>query len=311
MYDVIIVSSYPSTYPGCGIGIYSANLYRELKRNKRMVSNVYVCSYGDERPSKLEEPVQLWFNQHDPKDVKRVTEQIRRRAKASGRPTLAILMLEYGLTENNGDGSDNGVYIAKHLKGKNMVTLGVTHTVLREPEESYRNILVETAKECDGILVHTDDSIRVMRSPVYGLTEDVCRIKQVDHGTRYIEIPERDRNEIKRQLGAVGKTIITSIGLRGPGKGTGEFIQAGDMFMGSLTPGQRKNIAIVRAGAYGSKFAAAEGGKYKREHEKEMLDVLACTKYIKVHRPPGNDLFNMNWNEGNYFDVEAMLDERA
>ncbi|MBN2330527.1 MAG: hypothetical protein JXC85_01820 [Candidatus Aenigmarchaeota archaeon] len=314
MHDIAIVSSYPSTNPECGIGIYTKNLWRELKRFP-MVDDLYICSYGNHRPKGLRErvlknpddPVQLWFNQDSTNDVQRVTRQIYKRAKASGNPTMVILMLEYGLTENAGDGSDNAVHMAKNLKGKDIVTIGIAHTIRRNPSKDQRDILVETARECDGTVVHTHSSIDVLRSPVYGLKRDECNLYQVHHGTRYIEKSDRDRRKLKRKLGAEDKTLISSVGLRGPGKGTDLFIRAVDLFFESLPRSQRKRIKAIRAGGYHPKFVEAEGGKYMNQHIELIDETLSGTK-LQVYRPPNDDIYHIDWDAGDYISIETPLD---
>lgn len=313
MYNVVIVSSYPTTNPGCGVGIYVKNLWRELNRFP-MVDDLYVCSYGDKRPEGLKEkvldntddPVQIWFNQNNHKDVRRATGEIRKRAKASDNPTIVISMLEYGLTWNQRNGSDNAVYMGKHLKGKDFVTLGVAHTIRRTPDDNQREILIDTGNEYDSLIVHTDASKNVLRSDPYGLT---CPIQQVDHGTRYVDRSNRDRKIIKRRMGAEAYTIISSVGLRGPGKGTDYFARAVDLFMKSLSYSQRRKFKIIRAGGYHSKFVEAEGGKYWREHVDYMQQTLSDTSLRLICQPHDN-INGIEWESGEYFSVESFLDTR-
>lgn len=311
MYDVVIVSSYPTTNPGCGVGIYAKNLLGELNRFP-MVDDLYVCSVGDKRPDGLkkrvldniDDPVQIWFNQNDPKDVRRATREIRKRAKASDNPTIVISMLEYGLTWNQEDGSDNAVYMGRNLKGKDFVTLGVAHTIRRTPNDQQRDILVDTGKEYDSLMVHTNASKFVLESDPYWLT---CHIQQVDHGTRYVERSNRDRKKIKRRMGAEEYTIISSVGLRGPGKGTDYFVRAVDLFMKSLSTSQRRKFKIIRAGGYHPKFVENEGGKYWREHVKYMQQALSDTSLRLVCQPHDN-INSIAWESGEYFSVESFLD---
>jgi len=99
-------------------------------------------------------------------------------------------------------------------------TLVTLHTVLPEPSQAVREAVHSFATASDGLVVMAETAVHILHG-VYGVTTPVSVIQ---HGMPHIE--PRGRRALKQKLGLEGRSIVSTFGLVGPGKGLEYVIEA-------------------------------------------------------------------------------------
>ena len=94
------------------------------------------------------------------------------------------------------------------------------HTVLPEPSDSLRESVRRISMLSDGLVVQAETAVGILRE-VYGVEAPITVIQ---HGMPHIE--PRGRRKLKEKMGLVGRSIISTFGLVGPGKGLEYVIEA-------------------------------------------------------------------------------------
>lgn len=129
---------------------------------------------------------------------------------------LAVVQHEYGIF-----GGRSGGHVLHLVRNLRMPVVTVLHTVLTEPSEQQRSILVELAEHSEQMVVMTDKGREILRD-VYDVPD--AKITRIPHG-----IPDFafvDPSFYKDTFGVESRTVLLSFGLLHPGKGFELVIQA-------------------------------------------------------------------------------------
>jgi glycosyltransferase involved in cell wall biosynthesis len=122
---------------------------------------------------------------------------------------MVIIQHEYGIF-----GGHDGDYVLELVAHLQKPYLLVTHTVLPQPHENQKKVLMRLAQEADGIICMTVRA-RKMLFKIYDIPLE--KIIVVPHGVP--NFPIKDREKLKAQYGLKDRRIITTFGFIGPGKG--------------------------------------------------------------------------------------------
>jgi glycosyltransferase involved in cell wall biosynthesis len=158
------------------------------------------------------------------------------------------------------------------------------HTVLSEPSERQRAILERLIARASCIMVMSAHSCRLLTER-YGAPEEIMQV--VPHGAP--DRPFGRQEEYKARLGLAGKTVLTTFGLLGPGKGLETAIEA-------LPAIVRKHPDVVYriVGATHPNLVAADGESYR-----ESLQQLAETIGVADH---------LQW-DNRFLETDELLDQ--
>jgi glycosyltransferase involved in cell wall biosynthesis len=304
-YNIRIVSTYPPRR--CGIGTFSRDLANALEHFTGEVGHIRVCAIDkDNLPYDI--PVDLIIDQYNPGSWQLAVRDIAARANEGINPTIVLLQHEYGLDPdekgNEGEGT-NFVSMARAFKEKGLTTLVYLHTVLENPDEHKRNVIIELAKYSDGLIVTTESAIEILESEKYVIEH--FKLKHIDHGIRMHHPSQYDRLAIKEELGLNGRFLVATLGLLSPGKGVEYGIRGYGRFLSeALTESQRAQIIYLIAGQCHPDFVKAEGGKAYQEYQRMLESALneAKLRWCRVKELKGEQLQN--------FDVvflDIFLDE--
>ncbi len=272
-YNIRIVSTYPPRR--CGIGTFSRDLANALEHFTGEVGHIRVCAIDrDNLPYDI--PVDLIIDQYNPDSWQLAVRDIIARANESTNPTIVLLQHEYGLDPdekgNEGEGT-NFVNMARSFKEKGLTTLVYLHTVLENPDEHKRNVIIELAKHSDGLIVTTESAIDILESKNYGVEH--FKLKHIDHGIRMHHPSQYDRLAIKEEFGLNGRFLVTTLGLLSPSKGIQYGIRAYGRFLAeALTESQRAQIIYLIAGQCHPEFVKADGGKAYEEYQQMLESAL-------------------------------------
>lgn len=129
---------------------------------------------------------------------------------------LVVLQHEYGIF-----GGKSGCHILHLVKNLQMPVVTTLHTVLTEPTEEQRAILLELAEHSEQLVVMSKKASQILRD-TYGISE--AKVTFIPHG-----IPDFafvDPSYYKDTFGVENRTVLLSFGLVHPGKGYELVLQA-------------------------------------------------------------------------------------
>jgi len=304
-YNIRIVSTYPPRR--CGIGTFSRDLATALAHFTAEIGYIRIAAI-DNGSGRYDIPVDLTIDQYNPASWRDTTTHIIARAKESSNPTVVLLQHEYGLDpdDNGNDGQGtNFINMTKAFTSNGLITLVYLHTVLDNPDEHQKKVLLELAEYSDSLIVTTESAIHILESPSYGIAHG--KLKHIDHGIRMQNRSQFDRLEIKHKHGLENRFLITTLGLLSPDKGIQYSIRAYGRFLTeSCTEEQRANIVYLIAGQCHPEFVKAEGGEPYRQYQAMLAEALEDAKvtYCKV-----KDLQGVDFDQYDVVFLDTFLDE--
>jgi glycosyltransferase involved in cell wall biosynthesis len=304
-YNIRIVSTYPPRR--CGIGTFSRDLSTALAHFTAEIGHIRIAAI-DNGSGRYDIPVDLTIDQYNPESWRDTTTHIIARAKESSNPTVVLLQHEYGLDpdDNGNDGQGtNFVKMAKAFTANGLITLTYLHTVLDNPDEHQKKVLLDLAELSDSLIVTTESAIHILESATYGIAHG--KLKHIDHGIRMQNRSQFDRLEIKCKHGLENHFLITSLGLLSPDKGIQYSIRAYGKFLGdSCTAEQRASIVYLIAGQCHPDFVRAEGGEPYRQYQTVLTEALEDSKlnWCKV-----KDLHGVDFDKNDVVFLDTFIDE--
>jgi len=304
-YNIRMVSTYPPRR--CGIGTFSRDLATALEHFTAEIGNIRIAAI-DNGSGRYDIPVDLTIDQYNPVSWRDTTTHIIARAKESSNPTVVLLQHEYGLDpdDNGNDGQGtNFIKMTKAFTGNGLITLVYLHTVLDNPDEHQRKVLLELAESSDSLIVTTESAIHILESSSYGIAHG--KLKHIDHGIRMQHRSQFDRLEIKHKYGLENRFLITTLGLLSPDKGIQFSLRAYGRFLTeSCTEEQRARVVYLIAGQCHPEFVKAEGGEPYRQYQAMLTEALEESKlnFCKV-----KDLQGVDFDKNDVVFLDTFLDE--
>ncbi|MDI6600154.1 MAG: glycosyltransferase family 4 protein [Thermoanaerobacteraceae bacterium] len=198
--NIAILSTYPPRE--CGIASFS----KDLKDNiAKMGKNVKILAITDNGANYLY-PAEVIFEikQDDREDFIGAAHFVN-----DSFIDVVIIEHEYGIF-----GGMDGKYVldfAAHLKKPFILT---THTVLPSPNFRQKWILRGLGSAAAGVVCMTERSAELLWS-IYFIPKD--KIYVIPHGVPHFT--QKSREKLKEIYGYTGRTIVSTFGLIGPGKG--------------------------------------------------------------------------------------------
>ena len=304
-YNIRIVSTYPPRR--CGIGTFCRDLATALAHFTSEIGYIRIAAIDHDNGG-YAIPVDLTIDQYNPVSWRDTIGHIIARAKESSNPTVVLLQHEYGLDpdDNGNDGQGtNYIKMAKAFTANGLITLVYLHTVLDNPDEHQKEVLLELAESSDGLIVTTESAIHILESQIYGIPHG--KLKHIDHGIRMQHRSQFDRLEIKRKYGLENGFLITTLGLLSPDKGVQYSIKGYGKFLAeSCTEEQRARMVYLIAGQCHPEFVKAEGGEPYRQYQAVLAEALEEAKvtFCRV-----KDLNGMDFGKHDVVFLDTFLNE--
>ncbi len=129
---------------------------------------------------------------------------------------IVCLQHEYGLF-----GGPAGSHIISLLKNLRMPVVVTLHTILKDPDPTQKEVMIELSKLCDRMVVMSRKGEEFLKE-IYKIESD--KISFAHHGIP--DVPFVDPNFYKDQFGVEGKKVILTFGLISPNKGIEYMIEA-------------------------------------------------------------------------------------
>jgi len=241
--------SFLSTYPprACGLATFTQDLRAGVHSQPGYTSDV-VAVVRRRGPQQPEVAYQLL--QHDRDDYTRCAEWLN----ATGTDAVC-LQHEFGIF-----GGSEGAHVLDLLDGLRRPVATTFHTVLPAPPEHYLRAARAVIERSDR-LIATTATARSLLSDVYGA--DPARITIIPHGSPDLDpTPDPD---LKRRLGADGRTLLLTFGLLGPGKGIEHAIASLPTAVEA-----RPDVLYVVLGATHPDVVEREGEAYRERLQAEV-----------------------------------------
>jgi glycosyltransferase involved in cell wall biosynthesis len=172
---------------------------------------------------------------------------------------------EYGIW-----GGDDGEYVLDFVRALDIPAVATLHTVLRKPTARQREILIELTGATVATVVMSRSAATLLET-AYGV--DPRRVDVIPHGVP--ELPLVPSGSIKAAVGLVGRDVILSFGLLGPGKGYELAIDALPEVVAA-----NPDVCYVIVGATHPDLLAREGEAY-RESLVGRVGALKMTNHVK------------------------------
>lgn len=210
MLDRRIKVAFLSTYPPreCGIANFTYDLISELKKIPELDPTVIALSDAD-----YEYGTDLFFDlqQQDRKGY-------REAAKRLNESDVDLLMVEheYGIF-----GGKEGSYLLDLVDRVKLPIVTTLHTVLSSPNRTQRKVLAKLCRKSEVVVIMANNS-RGLLEEKYGV--DPSKTVLIHHGVPRLDLPSRE--ELKKEMGFEGRTVISTFGLLSPGKGLEYGIEA-------------------------------------------------------------------------------------
>ncbi len=178
-----------------------------------------------------------------------------------------ILQHEYGIF-----GGKSGAYIIHLLKQLRMPIIATLHTVLDEPTQEQRNILIDLANYCARLVVMSERAIDILKD-VYDIPEE--KVKLIPHGIP--DLPFVDPSFHKDQFGVERNKVMLTFGLLGPGKGIEHMIDA----MPSIIK-KHPDIIYIVLGATHPHIKKVSGDAYRHTLQQKVAQ-LGIGDHVQFH----------------------------
>jgi glycosyltransferase involved in cell wall biosynthesis len=176
---------------------------------------------------------------------------------------LVCLQHEYGIF-----GGVAGSHILALLRELRMPVVTTLHTVLKDPNPTQRQVLLEVIALSDRVVVMSERGVEFL-TDIYGVSPD--KIDLIPHGIP--DVPFVDPSFHKDLFGVEGKMVLLSFGLLSANKGIEDVISALPMIVA-----QHPNVVYLVVGATHPNTLRHEGETYRLS-----LQWLARDKGVESH----------------------------
>lgn len=256
MARVCLVSTYPPRQ--CGIASFTRDLIHGLRlATAEGVLRARVVAMGDGARYPYPSEVITEIPEAEPAAYEEAARVINRSAD------VVVLQHEYGIF--GGDHGDHVLYLLRSLERPLITTL---HTVLPDPDPQELRILQELAHRSERVVVMSRAAIPIL-SQRYGVP--LARIRLIRHGAPDLPL---DPNA-KAGLGLQGRTVVSTFGFVGPGKGLEYAIDA----MGLLRESHPELLYLV-LGRVHPRLQEDHGPGYRRRLD-ERVRSLGLTDHVR------------------------------
>lgn len=208
--------AYVSTFPPrkCGIATFTEDLTRamDVLLAPAIKSKIVAMNRDDVTRYHYPRKVILQINQDRDSDYLRAANSLNRRDEVQ----LVNIQHEFGIF--GGEWGAKLILFLQALKKPRVITF---HTVLPDPSKKLRTVVQALAEHTEGITVMTQRSKAILQGD-YGIAP--AKIRVIPHGIH--SAPYTTSKQAKKALGYGDRTVLSTFGLLGPGKGLEYVIES-------------------------------------------------------------------------------------
>jgi glycosyltransferase involved in cell wall biosynthesis len=255
--EILFITTFPPRE--CGIATYSQDLILSLKNKFKNSFNIKICALeSDTEKHHYDEPIKYILNTDEPNAFYNLSEKIN----ASISIQMVLLQHEFGLFRNN------EANLIEFLYKINKPAIIVFHTVLPNPDNSFKVNVQVIAQQAHSIIVMTHSASRILTKD-YGV--DPEKITVIAHGTHLV--PHSDKELLKAEYNLSGRKVLSTFGLLGSGKSIETTLDA----MPSIIK-ENEDVVFLIIGKTHPSVKKQEGEKYRT-----MLETKIKTLQLENH----------------------------
>ncbi len=200
-----------STYPPreCGLATFTQDLVVQLNKIHATSHSRIIAVSNTE--TEYEDIVMMELSQHERKSYRQTATRLN-----LSDIDLLVIEHEYGIY-----GGESGVYLLDLVNSLKIPFVTTLHTVLPEPTPQQLHILHELGEKGEKIITMAQNTVDILVG-VYGI--DPEKIEVIHHGVPDIKM--KSREDLKKDNGLEGRSVISTFGLLGPGKGLEYGVEA-------------------------------------------------------------------------------------
>ncbi|MGK4567076.1 hypothetical protein [Flavobacterium sp. 3HN19-14] len=201
--QVLFITSFPPRQ--CGIATYSEDLIAAMNAKFHHSFDIKICALENENER----------HHYDNDDVEYILDtshensfvDLAAEINQNDKIQLVVIQHEFGFyAKNEADFINFLIALEKPISI-------VFHTVLPNPNEHFKQNVIEILKHVQSVIVMTNHAASLLVSD-YGYDND--KITVIAHGTHLVA--HADKDALKKKYGFEGREILSTFGLLGPGK---------------------------------------------------------------------------------------------
>ncbi len=254
--NIAFLSTYPPSE--CGIATFTQDLLQQMSyANSTRQSKVIAVS---NEPMRYDNKVVLELNQNDRNSYAQTALKLN-----NSDIDLLVIEHEFGIY-----GGEHGDYLLELVDKLQIPFVTTLHTVLPEPNKLQRYIVRTLGFRGERIITMSKNSVDILKN-VYGILPS--KIDVINHGVPSIHM--KSRGSLKAENGLENRTIVSSFGLLGPGKGLEYGIAAI-----ALVAKQHKDVLYFILGQTHPSIKKESGERYRNTLE-EMIKELRIQDNVR------------------------------
>lgn len=227
----------------CGIATFTTSLCETIATSNPQIQCFSVPVTDIEEGYNYPERVRFEIKEQDLSSYKRAADFLN-----SNNIDIACLQHEFGIF-----GGSAGGFILILLRLLKMPVITTLHTILMEPNDQQRKVMVQLIDLSDRLVVMTRKAAEILRT-VYLIDE--MKLMLIPHGI--LDIPFIDPNFYKDLFGVEGKFVLFTFGLLSPDKGIEYVMKA----MPSIIEKHPETVYII-LGATHPSLLRRDGESYR------------------------------------------------
>ncbi len=169
-------------------------------------------------------------------------------------------------------GGPCGSHILALLQDVRMPVVTTLHTVLSEPSQTQRAVMMELIRLSARLVVMTERSRQTLMN-TYGVDRE--QVDLIAHGIP--DAPDTDQRVLKEQFGVENKLVALTFGLLSPGKGIEHVLSAIPEIVAKFP-----DFIYIVLGATHPSLIREQGERYRISLER-MAKELGVTKYVSFY----------------------------
>jgi len=195
----------------CGIATFTTHLLESIALNAPNI-DCWAVAMNDQPDSYSYPPqVRLEINQDQLKEYSLTADQLN-----FSHVGVVCVQHEYGIF-----GGSRGSFVIEMLSDLKMPIVTTLHTLLKDPTDRERHIIMQLAEISDRLVVMSERSVDFLRD-IYRVDEE--KIVLIHHGIP--DVPLLESSNYKSRFDVAEKKVLLTFGLLSPGKGIETVIDA-------------------------------------------------------------------------------------
>ena len=257
---------YVGTYPPreCGIATFTKDISDAIDRRffPTIKSKILAMNNNGTNIYNYQKKVIYQISDTEIADYLEIAQKINR----SKNIKLVNIQHEFGIF-----GGEYGEYLLAFLEILKKPVVITLHSILPSPNEKLKKVVREIGKRINALIVMTKKAVEILEKD-YEITENVHIIP---HGIPTTTLENQERE--KKNLGLQNKTILSSFGMIGPGKGYEHVIEALPSIIKKFP-----NILYLIVGETHPLVRKREGEAYRNFLE-SRIKALKLQKHVKFY----------------------------